>query len=116
MKKKKNRFIVFILLILSIFLISCGKELEKIEESKFLFGTYIKIIVYSDNKEKAMDSIEKAFNEIQRIDEKYNSKSEGSLIYKLNNSSNKTIKFDEEGVKLFEGVKKLMNYQDINMI
>ena len=106
MKKKKNRFIVFILLILSIFLISCGKELEKIEESKFLFGTYIKIIVYSDNKEKAMDSIEKAFNEIQRIDEKYNSKSEGSLIYKLNNSSNKTIKFDEEGVKLFEGVKK----------
>lgn len=106
MKKKKNRFIVFILLILSIFLISCGKELEKIEESKFLFGTYIKIIVYSDNKEKAMDSIEKAFNEIQRIDEKYNSKSEGSLIYKLNNSSNKTIKLDEEGVKLFEGVKK----------
>ena len=104
--RTKNKFIAFILSILSIFLISCGKEVEKIEESKFLFGTYIKIIVYSNNKEKAMVSIEKAFNEIQRIDEKYNSKSEGSLIYNLNNSNNKTIKLDEEGIKLFEGVKK----------
>ena len=92
--KTKNKFIAFILSILSIFLISCGKEVEKIEESKFLFGTYIKIIVYSNNKEKAMASIEKAFNEIQRIDEKYNSKSEGSLIYNLNNSDNKTVKLD----------------------
>ena len=104
--KTKNKFIAFILSILSIFLISCGKEVEKIEESKFLFGTYIKIIVYSDNKEKATASIEKAFNEIQRIDEKYNSKSEGSLIYNLNNSDNKTLKLDEEGIKLFEGVNK----------
>ena len=104
--RTKNKIIVFILSLLSIFLISCGKEVEKIEESKFLFGTYIKIIVYSDNKEKAMESIEKAFNEIQRIDEKYNSKYEGSLIYNLNNSDNKTIKLDEEGMKLFEGVKK----------
>ena len=104
--RKKNKIIIFILSMLSVFFISCGKEVEKIEESKFLFGTYIKIIVYSDNKEKAMQSIEKAFNEIQRIDEKYNSKSEGSLIYNLNNSDNKSIKLDEEGIKLFEGVKK----------
>jgi len=104
--KTKNKFTVFILSILSIFFISCGKEVEKIEESKFLFGTYIKIIVYSDNKEKAMESIEKAFSEIQRIDEKYNSKSEGSLIYNLNNSDNKTVKLDEEGIKLFEGINK----------
>ena len=104
--RTKNKFIVFILSILSIIFISCGKEVEKIEESKFLFGTYIKIIVYSNNKEKAIQSIEKAFNEIQRIDEKYNSKSEGSLIYNLNNSDNKTVKLDEEGIKIFEGVKK----------
>ena len=103
---KKNKFIAFILVFLSIFLISCGKKVEKIEESKFLFGTYIKIVVYSDNKEKAMNSIEKAFNEIQRIDEKYNSKMEGSLIYKLNTTDNKSIKLDEEGLELFKGVKK----------
>ena len=104
--KMKNKLIVFIFLLLSMFLISCSRKIEKIEESKFLFGTYIKIIVYSNNKEKAIQSIEKAFNEIQRIDEKYNSKSEGSLIYNLNNSDNKTVKRDEEGIKIFEGVKK----------
>lgn len=104
--RKKNNFFIFVLLILSMFLISCANKVEKIEESKFLFGTYIKIIVYSDDKETTMKSIEKAFNEIQRIDEKYNSKSEGSLVYDLNNSDNKTIKLDEEGIKLFEGVKK----------
>ena len=104
--KMKNKLIVFIFLLLSMFLISCSRKIEKIEESKFLFGTYIKIIVYSNNKEKAIQSIEKAFNEIQRIDEKYNSKSEGSLIYNLNNSDNKTVKLDEEGIKIFEGVKK----------
>lgn len=102
----KNKLAIFILLLLSIFLISCSKEPEKIEESKFLFGTYIKIIVYSDDKEKATKSMEKAFNEIQRIDEKYNSKSEGSLIYNLNNSNNKTLKLDKEGIKIFEEVKK----------
>ena len=103
---KTNKFIAFILVFLSIFLISCGKKVEKIEESKFLFGTYIKIVVYSDNKEKAMQSIEKAFNEIQRIDEKYNSKVEGSLIYNMNTTDNKSIKLDAEGLELFEGVKK----------
>ena len=58
---KTNKFIAFILVFLSIFLISCGKKVEKIEESKFLFGTYIKIVVYSDNKEKAMNSNRKSF-------------------------------------------------------
>ena len=103
---KTNKLTAFILVFLSIFLISCGKEAEKVEESKFLFGTYIKIVVYSDDKEKAMKSIDKAFNEIQRIDEKYNSKVEGSLIYNLNTTDNKTLKLDEEGLGLFEGVKK----------
>ena len=103
---KTSKLTAFILVFLSIFLISCGKEAEKVEESKFLFGTYIKIVVYSDDKEKAMKSIDKAFNEIQRIDEKYNSKVEGSLIYNLNTTDNKTLKLDEEGLGLFEGVKK----------
>ncbi|STO27320.1 Uncharacterised protein [Fusobacterium vincentii] len=57
--RKKNKIIIFILSMLSVFFISCGKEVEKIEESKFLFGTYIKIIVYSDNKEKLCNLLKK---------------------------------------------------------
>ena len=103
MKTKILSFIV----ILTLFLISCGKkEVQRFEESRFLFGTYIKIIVYDSDKDFATKSIDKAFAEIQRIDEKFNSKTEGSLIYNLNTTDNKTVKLDEEGLKLFDGVSK----------
>ena len=103
MKTKILSFIV----ILALFLISCGKkEVQRFEESRFLFGTYIKIIVYDSDKDFATKSIDKAFAEIQRIDEKFNSKTEGSLIYNLNTTDNKTVKLDEEGLKLFDGVSK----------
>ena len=103
MKTKILSFIV----ILALFLISCGKkEVQRFEESRFLFGTYIKIIVYDSDKDFATKSIDKAFAEIQRIDEKFNSKTEGSLIYNLNTTDNKTVKLDEEGLKLFNGVSK----------
>ena len=112
---KTNKIIAFILVFLSIFLISCGKKVEKIEESKFLFGTYIKIVVYSDDKEKAMNSIEKAFNEIQRIDEKYNSKVEGSLIYNLNTTDNKTMKLDAEGLELWGFTEEAMELPNLKL-
>ena len=103
MKTKILSFIV----ILTLFLISCGKkEVQRFEESRFLFGTYIKIIVYDSDKDFATKSIDKAFAEIQRVDEKFNSKTEGSLIYNLNTTDNKTVKLDEEGLKLFDGVSK----------
>ncbi len=103
MKTKILSFIV----ILALFLISCGKkEVQRFEESRFLFGTYIKIIVYDSDKDFATKSIDKAFAEIQRVDEKFNSKTEGSLIYNLNTTDNKTVKLDEEGLKLFDGVSK----------
>ena len=103
MKTKVLSFIV----ILTLFLISCGKkEVQRFEESRFLFGTYIKIIVYDSDKDFATKSIDKAFAEIQRVDEKFNSKTEGSLIYNLNTTDNKTVKLDEEGLKLFDGVSK----------
>lgn len=100
-------------IILSAFLIllfvGCGKsnELKKIEKEKFLFGTYIKMIVFSENKEVADKAIEAAFNKIGEIDNKYNSKTRGSLIYKLNHSENKEIILDDEGVYLFKNIKKI---------
>ena len=36
---KTNKFIAFMLVFLSIFLISCGKKVEKIEEFEILVGT-----------------------------------------------------------------------------
>lgn len=84
---------------------ACGsKEMQKWEESRFLFGTYIKITVYSERKKQAQKAMEKAFEEIERIDKKYNSKREESLVYALNHRIVDSITLDEEGQYLFQQV------------
>lgn len=87
--------------------INSGVKTQKFVKEKFLFGTYIKMIVFSDNKEKASNAMDAAFNKIGEIDKKYNSKTEGSLIYNLNHSQNKEIKLDSEGIFLFNEIKKV---------
>ena len=78
----------------------------KYEESRFLFGTYIKITTYSENTANAKKAVQAAFQEIDRIDKKFNSKTEGSIIYRLNHASNKEIPLDQEGKFLFETIQK----------
>ena len=101
--QKKNKFLLVIILLL--FLIGCKKETKKISEEKFLFGTYIKIIIYSNNEKEAKESIKLAFNKIEEIDKKYNSKNKDSLIYKLNNSSEKKVKVDKELLKVLSTIE-----------
>lgn len=100
-KNKKNIFFTFIIMFI---FFSCTSKEEKVEESRFLFGTYIKISVYTKDKNKSKQNIEKAFNEMERIDREYNSKVEGSLIYKLNNS--KEIEINEELKEILFEIKK----------
>lgn len=98
-----------IVLMFTVFLFSaCGKkEMQKFTESRFLFGTYIQMIVYSENEKEAKDAMNAAFERIGEIDSKYNSKSRGSVIYNLNNSEKKETVLDDEGKMLFEEVKKV---------
>ena len=63
---------ILAILILPIFILSCSKEVQKIENSKFLFGTYISITVYDKDEKLANRAIEAAFQEIERIDNKFN--------------------------------------------
>lgn len=98
---------ILAILILPIFILSCGKEVKKIEKSNFLFGTYISITIYDENEKLANKAIDEAFKEIARIDNKFNSKAKGSLIDKLNSGEEKEIILDEEGVYLFENLKRV---------
>ena len=71
-KLKNNIFKIFIFIILGV-LVGCGQPKEKrFSQERFLFGTYIQMIVYSENESKANNAMEKAFKEIERIDNKYN--------------------------------------------
>lgn len=108
--QKKNKFLLVIILLL--FLIGCKKETKKISEEKFLFGTYIKIIIYSNNEKEAKESIKLAFNKIEEIDKKYNSKNKDSLIYKLNNSSEKKVKVDKELLKVLSTIEDVYELSD----
>ena len=99
----KKILLIFILLLL----IGCGKkEKKKIVESKFAFGTMIDMVVYSDDPTKAKQVMNLAFDEIERVDDKFNTHKEESLIYKLNHNPGKFFKLDSEGLYLFSGVEQ----------
>ncbi|MCI7223130.1 FAD:protein FMN transferase [Fusobacterium sp.] len=103
-RNKVTAIIIFMLL----FLLGCSeKKMQKYEDSRFLFGTYIKIIIYDESLDKAKLASEKAFQEIERIDSKFNSKYEGSIIDKLNKSSKKEVDLDAEGTEIFNEVEKM---------
>lgn len=102
----KKILLVFILLLL----IGCGKkEKKKIVERKFAFGTMIDMVVYSENSTQAKKAIELAFEEIERIDDKFNTHKEDSVIYKMNHNPGKFFELDSEGLYLFSGVKQTYN-------
>lgn len=103
-RNKVTAIIIFMLL----FLLGCSeKKMQKYEDSRFLFGTYIKIIIYDESLDKAKLASEKAFQEIERIDSKFNSKYEGSIIDKLNKSSKKEVDLDAEGTEIFNEIEKM---------
>lgn len=97
-----------LMLILILFFISCGKkEIKRIEQEKFFFGTYVKIVVYHTDEKLAKNAIDEAFKEIERVDSKYNSKVEGSLVSRLNSSESKELEFDDEGIMLLNNLNRV---------
>lgn len=98
--------LLILLIILSLF--GCGeKQAQRVEREKFLFGTYIKIIVYDTDVKKAEGAIETAFNEIERVDKKLNTHSAGSIIDRINKSDIKKIQVDEETEGIFKEVYRV---------
>ena len=98
---------ILAILILPIFILSCSKEVQKIENSKFLFGTYISITVYDKDEKLANRAIEAAFQEIERIDNKFNSKVKGSIIDNLNSGKEKIENLGYHIGSAFEGKLKI---------
>lgn len=102
---RKGAALLTLMLLLLFTSCSEGKS-KRFEEERFLFGTHIKMIVYAKDKKAAESAMNAAFSEMERIDRKFNSKDETSSIYKLNNSEDKKVKLDEEGIYLFEKVQE----------
>lgn len=98
---------LLLILFISVVFISCNQKIKKIEKNEFSFGTYISITIYDSDTKRAEKAIKEAFLEIERIDKKYNSKVEGSEIYKLNSGEIKEVELDSEGIYIFSELKKV---------
>ena len=91
----KNSKILILLVFL--FLISCKKtELKKVEDEKFIFGTSVKIVIYDNDEAKAKKLIKETFELMTKIESKYNSRNEESIVYKLNKNPTVQQKIDSE--------------------
>lgn len=106
----KGKGVALITIMLLLLFTSCSEgKAKRFEEERFLFGTHIKMIVYAKDKKAADKAMNAAFGEMERIDRKFNSKDNTSIIYQLNNSVDKKAKLDDEGIYLFEKVNEAYN-------
>lgn len=104
---------IFTLLLVMITITACGKkEAQEFKEEKFLFGTYIGMTVYHDDANIAKEAMEAAFDEMERIDMKFNSHWKGSDIDILNQDPENGITLDDEGDMLFDEVDRVYNLSD----
>ena len=105
MKIKNFKAGIVFITILLFFLFGCfSGEMKRYEDEKFLFGTYIKIIVYSTSEKEAKKNIEIGFQEIERVENKFNSKVSGSIIEMINTSKKREILLDREGLYIFKKI------------
>lgn len=87
----------FLVLFLSLFLLGCNKnKIQKVEEERFLFGTSIKIVLYSENLETSKKIIDETYGLMNQIEKKYSSRNEESIVYKINKNPLVEQKIDME--------------------
>ncbi len=97
---------IIIIIILSIILWGCN-NIKKIEKEKFFFGTLVKIIVYDEDIKKSDFAIEKAFLEMERIDNKINGHTQKSEVDKINNNAGYFIEISDETLDLIKKSKEI---------
>ncbi len=88
---------VIILFAIGFFIARMGNdEIHIIERSRILLGTVVEIQIRETDRKKAETSIEKAFNEIKRIDDLFSTYNEDSPVWKLNHNQDTLINVDPE--------------------
>lgn len=100
---------IMTLLLLAVLITGCAKEETKTAATRELMGTAVTITVYSDNKTAALDAIDLAFREIERIDNllsNYKNDSEVSLL-------NKNGFIENASDDLVYNIKKSLYYSDL---
>jgi thiamine biosynthesis lipoprotein len=101
--KKTFLYIAFVIIIFAIgFFIArmSNDEIHHIKRSRILLGTVVEVQIRETDRKKAETSIEKAFNEIKRIDDLFSTYNEDSPVWKLNHNQDTLINVDPEIFRL----------------
>lgn len=98
MKKNIVYILLFALLFITGFFIAYNKNenTNEIKRTQILLGTVVEIEVKNTEEKLANDAIEKAFEEIKRIDLTFSSINPESEVYKINYSNDSIIKVSNE--------------------
>jgi len=97
--KKTFLFFAFIIILFAIgfFIARIGNdEIHHINRSRILLGTMVEVQIRETDRKKAEASIEKAFEEIKRIDDLFSTYNEDSPVWKLNHNQDTLIVVDSE--------------------
>jgi thiamine biosynthesis lipoprotein len=97
--KKAFLYTAFIIILFAIgfFIARMGNdEIHHIKRSRILLGTVVEVQIRETDRKKAEASIEKAFNEIKRIDDLFSTYNEDSPVWKLNHNQDTLINVDPE--------------------
>lgn len=99
--------------LLSLFLLGCREKDDILKRSTTTMGTIIEVQVRNpESEDKANDGISAAFDEAERINQKYSTYIDDNLMTKLNNPKAKSIKVDKETfglLKKCDTLNKLTN-------
>jgi FAD:protein FMN transferase len=106
---RKHSILTITLLLLIVLTSSCA-SIKKTEQTKELMGTFVTITVYNEDKQIAKNSIEEAFNEIQRVENILSSYINTSEVYILN----KNKKIDKASNELIYVIGKALRYGDLS--
>lgn len=98
------------ILILLILLIACTPRLYEIKETQQIMGTFVSITVHHEDKTQASDAVQRAYDEIRRIDELLSTYKENSDISILN--QNKRI--IEPSEDLIVNIEKANYYSELS--
>lgn len=93
---------VFMILLIVLMFVSCMQKEKKYEEEKFIFGTFIKVVIYSEDKKNIESTFNKIFQEIERIDKNINGYTENSDIWKINKKSGEFVEVSIETINLLK--------------
>ncbi len=103
MKKKLLYGLAIVVLFIIGFLVSRNGNDEKpaVKRTRFLMGTVVEIQVRDADEEKAQNAIQKAFDEMSRVDDQFSSYDKEGPVWKINHSGESKFNVSNEIYDMF---------------